>query len=267
MMLTEENYYQEKAHFSTSSFKSFMNCPARAMAVLRGEWTQGKTKALLLGSYVDEALTGTEESLQAFLEENAKDIFKRNGDMYAEFEQAKDAIERIKKQPLMMHYLSGEHQVIMTGEIAGIPFKGKFDSYKPGEWCADLKYLRSLKSHKPFESIVDTYGYDIQGAVYRELIRQNTGLELPFYLVICTKEQPPRMAVCEINSYNLDSALEKVKTHVKRFADMKRGVIPAERCESNECDYCASTRILTEPIDSEILGMSKKQLDAMQGLI
>ncbi len=34
----------------------------------------------------------------------------------------------------------------MTGEIEGVPFKIKMDSYKLGAFITDLKYMASLRS-------------------------------------------------------------------------------------------------------------------------
>ncbi len=270
MMLTENTYYgaeANKQYFSVSQYKDFMKCPAMAMAKISGEYEQERTRALILGSYVDEMLTGTEESQAVFIERNRADLFKRNGEPLADVLQADKAIARIKQQPLMTKYLGGTHQAILTGEINGVPFKGKFDSYAPGEFIADLKYLKSLRSPNLFQNIVDHYRYDLQGAVYRELVRQNTGEVLPFYLVIATKESPARLAVCEINGYNLDNALEGVKRNIERFQRIKLGELPAERCEEVTCDYCAGSKILTESIDHELLGLSAAQLRSMNGVI
>jgi len=270
LILTEENYYGKEAneaYFSVSQYKDFVKCPAMAMAKINGEYTQERTRALILGSYVDEMLTGTAESLAEFIEQNRADLFKRNGEPLADVLQADKAIARVRQQPLMMKYLNAHHQVIATGEIEGVPFKGKFDSYAPGEFIADLKYLKSLRSPNLFQNIVDHYRYDLQGAVYRELVRQQTGETLPFYLVIATKESPARLAVCEINSYNLDKALDEVKRNIERFQRIKQGELPAERCEEVTCDYCAGSKILTESIDHELLGLSTAQLRTMNGVI
>ena len=98
----------------------------------------------------------------------------------------------------------------------------------------------------------------MQGAIYRELVRQNTGKTLPFYLVIATKETPTHLAVCEIAPENLDRSLGVVKANIGRFWQMRNKEIPAECCEEYDCDYCTSTLVLTEVIDSELLGMSRK---------
>lgn len=268
MALTEDNYYQDKSFFSVSLFKSFQRCPARAMAILNGEWEPPKkSKALLLGSFVDEALTGTEESMRKFLQENERDIYKKGGGKYAEFVQAEETIERIRQQPLMMKYLSGEHQRIMTGEIEGVPFKIKMDSYQPGEFIADLKYMSSLRSPNMFEPMIKYWGYDLQAACYQEIVRQNTGETLPFLFIVATKESPSHLAVGQINDYNLEDAMEIVRRDIKRFAAIKRGEIETERCEDYNCEYCTTTKILTEPIDTDLFGLSTAQINSVKGVI
>ena len=270
MKLNSRNYYSPKAnaeYFSVSQFKDFMKCPAMAMAKLRGEYQEEYGRALLLGSYVDEMLTGTKKSQDDFIDEHRADLFKKNGEPYADVEQADEAVARVKAQPLMMKYLSGGHQKILTGEIEGCPVKGKFDSYRPGEFLSDLKYLKDFRSPNMFENAISYYSYDMQLAVYRELVRQNTGDVLPCYLVIVTKQQPADVAVVEISDYDLDNALDEFKKRIKHFQAVKNGETPAQRCESTDCPYCRATRILTEPVDSALLGMSRKQLDAMNGTI
>ena len=269
MNLTEANYYGREAnrsYMSVSSYKNFMKCEAAAMAEIMGEYEPERGRALLLGSYVDEALTGTEESFAKFCEENHAELYQKRGDKkLADVIQADEAIRRVREQPLMMKYLSGEHQVIMTGEIENVPIKGKFDSYKPGEFLVDLKYLKDFRSPNMFENVISYYGYDMQLAVYRELIRQSTGETLPAYLVIVTKQSPPDVAVVEMDVFDMDEALERFKKHVRRFQDIKDGKVAPERCERHDCPYCRATKIIREPINSNLLGKSAADIKAMRG--
>ena len=262
--LTEENYYSDKTYMSVSSFKAFQKCEARAMAEIKGEYIPERGRALILGSYVDEMLTGTIESATKFIEENRSELFKKNGEPYADVVQAMEAVERVKQQPLMMKYLGGEHQVIMTGEIEGVPFKIKMDSYKPGEFIADLKYMASLRSPNLFEPMIQHWGYHIQAACYQEIVYQNTGKRLPFIFVVATKENPPHLAVGEISQWNMDEALETVKAHIRDYQKIKNNELSAERCEDYNCKYCTETKILSEPIDTDLFGMSTKQLKALK---
>ena len=295
MKLSNRNYYSAKANnefMSVSQFKAFQKCEATALAELKSEYERPKSKALFLGSFVDEMLTGTKKSQVKFIVENFENIFQKssryikiperdrldfvneefnelfkaeNGKPYAEIVQALETIEKIKKQPLMMQHFKSKHQVIMTGEIAGVPFKIKMDNYKPNEFISDGKYMSSLRSPNLFESMVKYWGYDIQGAVYQEIVYQNTGKRLPFYLDIATKETPAHLAVAEIKQYDLDEALEKVKALAPRYQAIKDGYIEPERCGEYDCNYCTETSVITEPVDSNYLGMSPRQIRAANG--
>lgn len=294
MKLTSKNYYGKNAnvsYMSVSQFKDFRKCEAMALAKLKGEYETPKSKALLLGSFVDEMLTGSKKSQLVFIIENRSELFQKSSKLtkysddelaalladrsfdvfsadnkpFAEIVQALETIERIKKQPLMMQHFKSKHQTIMTGEIEGVPFKIKMDNYKPGEFISDGKYMASLRSPNMFEPMVKYWGYDLQGAVYQEIVRQNTGKQLPFYLDIATKETHAHLAVAEIKQYDLDEALDIVKALAPRYQAIKNGEIEPERCDEYGCNYCTETNIITEPIDSNYLGMSPKQIKAANG--
>lgn len=270
MNLTEKNYYGSKAsreYMSVSQFKDFLKCPAMAMAKLSGEYAPEKSRALILGSFVDEMLTGDEKSQAKFLAENRDELFKKNGDPYADVAQAMETVERVRKQPLMMHYLSGEHQVIMTGEIEGVPFKIKMDSFDPEEYITDLKYMASLRSPNLFTPMIEYWGYDLQAFCYQEIVYQNTGKRLPFYFDVATKEKPAHLAVGQISQWNIDKAGEVVRGNIVRFQKIKTGEIEADRCEDYGCDYCTSTKIITEAIDTDLFGMNAAQIRGMSGEI
>lgn len=268
LRLTESNYYSPEAnrdYFSVSQFKRFQKCPACAVAELRGGWKQEPSRALFLGSLMDELLTGTPETLSAFLREHDREIYKKNGGCYADVADALDTYRRILDQPLMMRCLSGEHQVIMTGEIEGVPFKIKMDAYAPGEFITDLKYMASLRSPNLFVPMIEYWGYDLQAACYQEIVRQNTGRQLPFYFVVATKEKPAHLEVGEISQWNLDKAMETVRRDIRRFQRIKAGELPPERCEAYDCTYCTTTRVITAPVDTDLFGMSAAQIRGMKG--
>ena len=203
---------------------------------------------MLVGSYVDAYFEGKLDKFKAEYPE----IFKRDGTLKADYAQAEAIIERIEKDKLFSEYMSGKKQVIMTGEICGVPVKIKVDSLHPDK-IVDLKIMRD------FENIYDTekgslpffeaWGYDLQGAVYQEIVRQNTGKTLPFYLAVATKEKVTDIEIVHINQKSLDFAFEKFKANVEMYDAIKKGIIPPERC--GKCPYCKETKVLTEPIDSE----------------
>ena len=251
MKLTQKNYFSKKAnleYMSVSQFKNFERCQHAALAELKGKYEREQSTALLVGSYVDAHFEGT---LPYFIKENPE-IFKRDGTLKAEYIQAEAIIQRIQRDKLFMEYMSGKKQVIMTGEICGVPVKIKVDSLLPDK-IVDLKIMRD------FENIYDAekgslpwfegWSYDLQGAVYQEIVRQNTGETLPFYLAAATKEKTPDIDIVHINPKSLEYAFEHFKANVELYDAIKKGIIPPERCE--KCDYCKETKVLTEPTDSE----------------
>ena len=204
MILTPENYYSPEANFeymSVSQFKNFsgtygqVGCEARAMAKLRGEYQEEKTTALLVGSYVDSYFEGP-ESLERFKSENPE-IFTQKGELRAEYKKADTIIQRIESDEYFMQCMSGEKQVIMTAEIFGIPWKIKIDSYLKDIVITDLKIVESIKKMKwvrdlGYLDFIRFWGYDTQGAIYQETVRQNTGKRLPFYIAAASKEREIR---------------------------------------------------------------------------
>jgi hypothetical protein len=113
--------------------------------------------------------------------------------------------------------------------------------------------------------MIKYWGYDIQAAVYQEIVRQNIGKRLPFYFDVATKEKPAHLALGEISQWNMDESLETVKKNIVRFQKIKTGELPAERCEDYGCDYCTNTKIIDTAIDTDLFGMSAAQIKAMNG--
>ena len=251
MKLTQSNYYSRKASMefmSVSQWKAFYKCPASALAEIKGKYEREKTTALLVGSYIDSYF---EDTLEEFKMQNPE-IFKKDGSLKSEYTQAEAIIERIEKDKLFTEYMSGKKQVIMTGEINGVKVKIKIDSLHPNK-IVDLKIMRDFENvYVPDNGKMpwfEAWGYDLQGAVYQEIVRQNTGERLPFFLAAATKEKVTDLDIVHIDQKMLDYALERFKRDVEFFDAVKQGVIEPIRCE--KCEYCKSTKVLTEPTESE----------------
>lgn len=251
-MLTAENYFDKEnqmKYFSVSQFKAFEKCEAAAMAEINGEYEREKTVSLLVGSYVDAHFEGT---LDIFRAKNP-DIFTRQGELRSNFKQAEEIINRIERDKLFMEYMSGQKQVIKTGELFGYPWKIKIDSYHPGRMLVDLKIVKDFdplwvegegKIH-----FIEAWGYDIQGAVYQH-IEDN---RLPFYIAGATKEKVTDLEIFEVPQFKMDIALKLIEAKIDRHADIKAGLIEPVRC--GHCDYCKQTKVLTGPVayDEEVI--------------
>lgn len=245
MILTQENYFSQQNQMDfmgVSQFKSFMKCEAGALAELKGETEREKSVALLVGSFVDAHYGKT---LDLFKAQNPE-IFTLKGTLKSEYKQAEYIIERLERDELFTKYMSGEKQVIRTGNIEGVHFKIMIDSYHEGKAIVDLKVMRD------FEQIwkdglklnfIEAWGYDLQAACYQYI----EGNNLPFFIAAATKEKEPDLAIISIPQERLDFCLEIVKQNIRRFADIKKGLIEPTRC--NKCDFCKASKKLTEIID------------------
>ena len=125
--LTNNNYFSVESNqqfMSASQFKDFMKCEVEALAKINGETQEEPSKAMLVGSYVDAYFSG---EMEIFAQANPQ-IFKKDGTLLKDFENANNIIKAIESDELLMKYLSGKKQVVMTGEIAGVKVKIKVDS-------------------------------------------------------------------------------------------------------------------------------------------
>lgn len=256
MILTEDNYYSQEAnwkHMSVSQYKQFQKCEAAAMAQLRGEWEQPKTTALLVGSYVDAWFEGTLEEFK----EAHPELFKRNGELKSDFSMAERIIERVQEDPLFMEYMSGEKQTIFVGDLFGAKWKVKVDSLCPDK-IVDLKVMRSMERIMG-KSFVEHWGYDLQMAVYSEIV----GGGLDTYLAVVTKQVPPDLELIEIPLVRREELLEELERSMPRVLAVKQGFMPPERC--GVCEYCRASKKLSGPIDFELVGLSNVERKAVLG--
>lgn len=256
MVLTAENYYSKEAnkeYMSVSQYKDFagtygkMACEFSAIEKLEERWAQKKTTPLLVGSYVDSYFEGT---VGGFKKETPE-IFTQDGGLKAPYIQADKIIERMERDPLFMMYMSGKKQVIMTAELFGTKWKIKIDSYAEGIAITDLKVVESITKPKWVRDIgyldfIRYWGYDIQGAIYQEVVYRNTGLRLPFYIAAGTKEEEPNIEVIQVTQNYLDEAKNMVEMNMPRILRVKNGEVEPDRCEM--CDCCRHTKVLKRPI-------------------
>lgn len=253
------------AYMGTSQFKTFLDCEARGLAEAKGEYQREMTTALLVGSYVDAHFGKTLDIFKA----QHPELFTQKGDLKADFKHAETIIARIERDPLFMLMVSGEQQVIKIGDIAGVPFKIKIDSYLSEQQCneivsrypaftsmmfaenaiVDLKIMKDFnaiwnKEERQYVSFIRAWQYDLQGAIYQYI----EGRNLPFFIAAATKEKKePNIEIFEVPQDEMDVQLIRVEELAPRFAAIKRGEIEPNRC--GHCDYCKSTKVLSEPKD------------------
>ena len=78
------------------------------------------------------------------------------------------------------------------------------------------------------------------GALYREIVRQNTGLTLSFIIAAVTKEKYPEFALLQIPNDELDTKLQFLQEYLPHLQAIKQGKIEPVAC--GKCSYCISKK-------------------------
>lgn len=250
MELNLDNYYSQEAnteYMSVSQYKDFEKCERYALAKLIGEYVEEKSKAMLVGGYVDAYFSNR---LEQYKEEHPE-IFKKDGTLLKDFDKANEVIEVATNDPLFMEHTKGKKQVILTGIIGGVKWKGAID-FLNEEDTTDLKVVASIREPVWVErngrniktNFIDAYDYLVQGAIYQELRRQTMGELKPFNIAAISKEEEPDKAIIQIDNDILAEKLKEVSEKVGRYDLIKKGVIAPIGC--GNCPVCRKLNRLTK---------------------
>lgn len=255
MQLNSSNYFSAEAmqtYMSTSQFKQFDACQSSAVAILNGQYDD-EIEAFIEGLYFETIICGHREQ---FEEEYAERILSgrgaTKGEPKANYRAVVASANAFLRQPAFIDILARcEQQTILTGLIAGVPFKCKidfFDRSTLSEW--DAKCMRNFQKvynerEGHYEAWYFERGYHYQAAIERELIRQNFGGSGQFGLIAASKEPVPNVSWLVFADEVMDNAIEIVKEFAPKYAAIKRCDRAPEPC--GICDYCKQTIILTEP--------------------
>lgn len=227
---------------SVSQYKSFLKCESAALAKLKGEYDGFKSDVLIFGSYVHSWLDGT---LEQFKKENPSLLSTRGaskGQLKSEYQLADKMIRTLENDKFCMFALSGEKEVIMTGDLFGAPWKIRMDVYNPSAGrFADLKTVKGIHDkywhNGSYTSFVEAYGYITQLAVYSEIESQNrSGDWLESYIVAISKQDPPDKAVIVVDKDRLLLELGEVEKNMERITLVKKGLESPKEC--GLCEYC-----------------------------
>lgn len=250
--ISKENYYASEADlntFSVSQYKLFKQCEAKALAKIRGEYKQAESDAFLLGKYIHSWSEGTLEQFKIDNPELFSSRGATKGQLKSTYQVADKMIKTLSEDKVCNNFLQGEKEIIIQGELFGVKWRGMVDilNIKKG-FFGDLKTTQGIyKKYNGGLNFIEQYGYIEQMAVYRELIKQQFGVDLVPYIIAVTKEEVPDKAVIRIDKGYTDNKLEEMQFYVERFKAIKDGNVEPVGCGS--CDYCKSvnkvTRILS----------------------
>ena len=275
MTLTDKNYYTPEAdreYMSCSQYQDFLSCEARALAKLQGRYIPEPSEALIVGNYFHTAME-SEEAHTEFCRLHFDDIYKykinkATGEAivtgkYAPYAKADEMIDACFNDPLIKSLIDmpGDNEVIMTGELFGVPWKIRLDKYMPDkrlivDWktTADINKTEYNPILGERESFVESLRYMMRAAVYNDIEKQYTGKDTDanFVIVAISKQDPPDKAALLLNHrQRYDWELEQIEKNMMNIRRIKSGELRPRRC--GMCDYCRKTKVLKKIIPYYVL--------------
>lgn len=247
--LTDNNYYSNDANWhyrSKSQYWEFLQCEARALAELKGEYEPDINETpLLFGNYLHSYFE-SEDAHKKFLEDNKKSLYKYGNPekgIKRDFLLADKCIDALKDDDGFNALYQGTKETIVKGEIDGVKWMGKID-------CLDLDHGRfyDLKTvddiHKKhwdedlhqYVDFTKARGYDTQMAIYKELIKQTFDVDCDPYIIAVSKQSVPDKAVIAFDDNDLREALNDVRMRQEHINAVINGETEPKAC--GECEYC-----------------------------
>lgn len=265
--LTQENYYQDTSRLSYSRYKRYKQCQAKAYAIDKGIWTEERDETpLLLGNYVHSYFESP-EAHEHFLTENGDKLLakagKNKGKLKSDFVIGDKMIESLKDDDGFNRLYHGypsdkaEKEMIVFGEIEGVPVKGKLDSVNLSRgYFVDLKTMKSIYAEewnaelrKRVPAAVNNilnFSYHGQLGLYRELLKQMIGQEFRPLIVAVSKENVPDKDILKIDEEWLEEGLDNLKADIVEVWDVIQGRQKPKKC--GHCDFCRSEKKLNAVI-------------------
>lgn len=276
MELNRDNYYSLEAdneYMSCSQYHEFLECEARAVARLQGRYTPPQSEAFTVGNYFHTAMESA-EAHEEFCKQNFESIYKTKtnkktgelivtGEKYAPYANADRMISVCYSDPLIKSLIDmdGENEVIMTGNLFGVPWKIRLDKYIADkriivDWktTADINKTEYNPVSGERECFVEALGYMMRAAVYTEIEKQFTGnsTDADFIIVAISKQDPPDKAALLLNHrQRYDWELDQIEKRIRDIQRMKNGELSPRRC--GICDYCRGTKVLKKIIPYYVL--------------
>nr|WP_084133320.1 PD-(D/E)XK nuclease-like domain-containing protein [Enterococcus devriesei] len=255
IILSDENYYSNEADWqfmSVSQLKSFLDCEAAELAKLKSDWEpDSDKKPLLVGNYVHSYFEST-EAHKVFKAENKDKMFssKKPHGLLKDFQIAEQMIARLKGEPAFQQIYQGEKEVILTGELFGVEWKGKIDCLNlENGYFVDIKTTKDIHEKKydeywgPQSNFIERYGYLIQMAVYRELLEQQYDKQFVPFIAAVSKQTPSDVALITLDESKMQSELSRVEQMIDHVQRVKMGEEAPEWCGT--CDYCRAHKKIT----------------------
>lgn len=254
MILTKDNYFSKEAdmeYMSVSQFKLFNECEAKALATIKGQESATFKEAFLEGQLFEALVAGDKQLFMAQHPELVSSRGATAGQLKSNYAKVVAAAEKFNSQEFFRKILEKcEKQVVLTAEFCDVKVKCAIDLFdKITNSIYDIKCMKDFKEQwnkeeKAYEPWYYVYGYVLQLAVYREIVKQNLGEPLQVGLIAATKEDSPDVQALSFSNDLLDLEFEKFKSKIKRYDLIKKGFVEPIQCGC--CDYCKSIKNIKE---------------------
>lgn len=249
-------------YVSFSTWNNYQRCEAAALARDKGELQFEASEAMIVSKYIEAKLIGSEEEVEKLFEEHPEIINSRTKEPKVAYLRAEKAVEEAKEDSTFMAHLKGDKQIKLEGVIDGVKIMGYADNINDNRFISDLKAMANLNrawndENRRKVSFVEDRNYAIQGYLYTEMYRQQTGLEVPYYLAVMTKQDPSKRVIVTFDDEAMAVAEEKFKHGLRAIKAIRGGKLDPEFC--GQCDYCNENQP-TMRLDSRVVGMNRFEL-------
>lgn len=254
MILTPENYFSieaDKEYISVSQYKNFKTCEAKAMHDLKEKDATYKT-AFLEGQLFENLVAGDPKLFMAQHPEMISTRGSTTGQLKSEFQKVVKAAEKFNSQKFFRDIIKKcEKQVILTGVIDDVPIKCCLDLFDRETFSIyDIKCMKDFneqwnKEEKKYIPWYYSWGYVLQLAVYRLIVKQNFNSEpKEVALLAASKEETPDIQALKFDEYLLGLELEEFKNNIKHYDNLKKGIEKPVAC--GVCQFCKQHKTIKD---------------------
>lgn len=242
-ILTPENYHSSEARalwLSSSDVKKAMRCEA---AWASGEREDEDKNAFIFGHLFEALVTG--EEYENPLVYSSKGPTK--GQVKAEYRPAYDMAEAVRRSSMLAKIIDrSRKQVIMTGEIGGLPFRMMCDLLDVDGSIYDIKSARNFapqydEDRAAYRDWWAIWEYPVQLWIYREIARQN-GLAVPRVGLIAAAKDNADVQALALSRETMEAAEADARYAIERMAAIRHGDTP-EPC--GHCRWCIGQKVIT----------------------
>lgn len=260
IQLTQSNYYSNDANWhyrSKSQYWNFLQCEAKALAELKGEYKENFNQdSLLFGNYL-HSFFESYKSHKRFINQHKKSLYKygnKSKGLKKTYLQADKCIKALIHDDYFKMAYKGEKEVIVKGKIDGVNWMGKIDClnldlgvFLDLKTVDDIHKKHWIDSEHRYGNFIEARGYVTQMAIYQELIKQTFGKTCMPYIVAVSKQDTPDKAILSINQSDLDDALNDVIMKQDHVNKVINGEAEPRKC--GHCDYCRMHKSLNKIVN------------------